>query len=157
MRVTLVRSYLSAESLTRILQVTVSLFRKGGTPEQALVLNNVASFILEQLTDKLNHKAHVTTSTLVSLLEVFTPSPEKECPVQLSFERSASFADAGFNYLYADGLGTSSIVGFAASQAVANLVMQVAEDQPQVLSKVAVRVPFREVFTSAHTPARRNR
>lgn len=70
LRVALVRSYLSAESLTRILQVTSSLYRKAGSPEQCLALNHIALFILEQLTDKLNHKAHITSSTLVSLLEV---------------------------------------------------------------------------------------
>jgi len=140
LRVALVRSYLSPESLTRILQVTASIFRKAGTPEQCLALNQIASFILEQATDKLNHKAHITSSTLISLLEVFTAGPDKEVPIQLTYERLALLADAGFAYLYADGVGTSSIIGFAASQAVANMVLQVAEDQPQILSKIAKSV-----------------
>lgn len=154
LRMALARSYLSAESLTKILQVTASLYRKAGSPEQCLSANHIALFILVQLTDKLNHKAHVTSSTLVSLLEVslstfngarcshrfqiFSGNSEKECPIPLTYERYATLADAGFAYLYADGLGTSSLAGFAASQAVANMVLQVAEDQPQVLSKIAV-------------------
>ncbi|THH33844.1 hypothetical protein EUX98_g253 [Antrodiella citrinella] len=137
LRVALVRSYLSPESLTRILQVTASIYRKAGSPDQCLALNQIASYILEQVTDKLNHKAHVTSSTLVSLLEVFTAGPDKEVPIQLTYERLALLADAGFAYLYAEGQGTSSLSGFAASQAVANLVLQIAEDQPQILSKIA--------------------
>ncbi|TCD71881.1 hypothetical protein EIP91_000013 [Steccherinum ochraceum] len=136
LRVAMVRSYISADSFRRILQVTTSLYRKAGPPDQVLAMNNIALFILEQLTDKLENKAHITSSTLVSLLEVFTSDSEKESPIQLSYARYATLADAGFAYLYADGLGTSSTTSFAASQAVANLVLQVAEDQPQVLSKI---------------------
>ncbi|KAH8106968.1 hypothetical protein BXZ70DRAFT_1003857 [Cristinia sonorae] len=144
LRLTIVRSSLSSDSLTRILKVTASLYRKAGSPEQSLALNSIANLILEQLTDKLNHKAHITSSTLISLLEVFTGNPGKECPIQLSYERYATLADAGFTYLYSDGIAASSLAGFAVSQAVANLVLQVAQDQPQILSKVTrVNMPLR--------------
>lgn len=74
LRAALVRFNVSAKALTRVLQVTNTLYRKSNTgiasardPSQ---FNPMANIMLEILSEALRGKARVTGSTLAGLIEV---------------------------------------------------------------------------------------
>ncbi|KAI0079929.1 hypothetical protein K474DRAFT_1638767 [Panus rudis PR-1116 ss-1] len=134
-RAMLVRSTVSAASISKVMQVTTSLYRKATTPDQMLGLNHVALTILELLHDGLHGKARLHPSTITALIEAIVPLPDHEVYLPLPPESTARLADGGLSYLYAESFDPSH-ADFAASQAIARMILQIAEEQPQAIVKL---------------------
>ncbi|KAI0797914.1 hypothetical protein C8Q75DRAFT_845203 [Abortiporus biennis] len=137
LRAGLGRFHFSSTSINRILQVSASLYRKSDSAEQALSANLIAMALIEVLSDGLHGKARITASTLKSLVDAIQPDGENESYLQLPMETAARLADGGLYYLYTESLDSSSQTAFQASQAVAKMVLRVAEGQPLVLGRLA--------------------
>ncbi len=70
LRATLVRFRVTAACLTRLLQVTSSLYRRRDTQEQQPPINVFAVVLLEMLSDALSAKCRLPHSTLAAAVEV---------------------------------------------------------------------------------------
>lgn len=153
LRVLLNRSNINTKSLSRLLQATAALFRHipGDNPPQA---NNIILLMYELLADALRLKTRMLPFTLKSILEVrhclimchdlATKFMEAITTAQTlgivvgPFPSLFSLVDPGIHFLQAHmWLDISSENDFAASLAVAKMLLQVAGQDPSVMMKLA--------------------
>ncbi|KAI9070388.1 hypothetical protein FKP32DRAFT_1586228 [Trametes sanguinea] len=152
LRSSLIRFNVSVQSLRRVLHVTTTLYRKAakaaGTNPDNTLFNPIAAVMLEILKDSLYLKARVTPATQIALIEALVGPPEKGTAkvTFIPLEAHVRLADDGLYFLYHEGTADGALqADFAASLAIAKLVMQGAEVKPPLLGSLdkntmAVRV-----------------
>ncbi|CDO71214.1 hypothetical protein BN946_scf184863.g9 [Trametes cinnabarina] len=143
LRSSLIRFNVSVQSLRRVLYVTTTLYRKAakaaGTNAENILVNPIASVMLEIMKDSLYLKARITPATQIALIEALTGPPE-QASARMTFiplQTQVRLADDGLYFLYHEGAAEGMIqADFGASQAIAKMVMQGAEVQPALLGSL---------------------
>ncbi|KAH9951250.1 hypothetical protein B0H21DRAFT_272251 [Amylocystis lapponica] len=142
LRAALVRFHVSGESLTRVLQITSTLYRKAAAATapgaEAPQTNPISLVMFEMLGDGLRGKARISAATISALVEaVASVLSRSGRSAILTDEWLAHLADNGLFFLYSEG-GSEGIVqsDFTASHEVAKFVLQASEILPGVLGRL---------------------
>ncbi|KAF5380960.1 hypothetical protein D9615_003973 [Tricholomella constricta] len=138
MRVLLNRLNVNADSLARLLQVTNALHRKAQANEPIPVTNSILLLMFEVLGDGLRLKARVPPPTVKSLLEVITTTEISGSlpPVIRHLPSLLGLVDSGIHFLQAH-LWQDVDNDFAASLAVARMLLQVSGQDPTIMIKLS--------------------
>ncbi|KAK0483676.1 hypothetical protein IW261DRAFT_1464504 [Armillaria novae-zelandiae] len=139
LRMTLTRLAVDEECLSKLIQVTATLYRKtqstDSVPENAII-----AVVLELLSDGLRMKIRVLPITLKSMLEAVmtTEIAGHTTPAILYHQQFATIADNGFhflqNHVWTDMRSDSD---YSASLTIGKFILQAATHDPSVMTRVA--------------------
>ncbi|KAI0703614.1 hypothetical protein BC835DRAFT_1483812 [Cytidiella melzeri] len=144
LRVVVTRAGVDAESVSRVLHIAGSLFRKIQPREQAFLSNHILVTFLQTVSEALCGKLRIAPSTLAASVQVCPPSPRSGMrrltaimssigPTCVPMERFVIFAEDGMQYLWNYSSTNPLHHDFNACQSIAQLVLQAALDRPQLI------------------------
>ncbi|KAK0459777.1 uncharacterized protein EV420DRAFT_1620288 [Desarmillaria tabescens] len=138
LRITLTRLAVDKTCLSKLIQVTATLYRKTQSTD-SVPSNAIIAVVLELLSDGLRMKVRVLPITLKAMLEAVmtTEIGGHTTPAVLYHQQFASIADNGFhflqNHVWTDVRSDSD---YSASLTVGKFILQAATYDPSVMSRV---------------------
>ncbi|KIY72162.1 hypothetical protein CYLTODRAFT_367962 [Cylindrobasidium torrendii FP15055 ss-10] len=134
LRITLNRLEAETEGLTKLIQVTSTLYRRTQTIDSTAPTNAILAVIFELLGDGLRMKARIHPMTIKAMLEALSSD---SAPILQYPQEYPMLPDNGFFFLlhhnWSDGASDND---FTASMAVAKFVLHAAHRDPSTMSRL---------------------
>ncbi|PBK96908.1 hypothetical protein ARMGADRAFT_1010439 [Armillaria gallica] len=138
LRMTLTRLAVDEECLSKLIQVTATLYRKTQSTD-SVPGNAIIAVVLELLSDGLRMKVRVLPITLKAMLEAVmtTEIAGHTTPAVLYHQQFATIADNGFhflqNYVWTDIRSDSD---YSASLTIGKFILQASTHDPSVMTRL---------------------
>ncbi|KAJ7582678.1 hypothetical protein C8J56DRAFT_1167735 [Mycena floridula] len=146
LRVALNRLNVDAKSLSQLIHVTSTLYRKVPSSEPGVPQNIILQVVFEILGDALRLKARVLPTTLKAMIESIVESDGPAPPALTHPTQFAALADAGFYFL--QNQTWSDVVSendFSAALAVAKMQLKAILRDPSIMSRIVDHTAERTV------------